>query len=358
MAKHSELFQRHEELTHRIYTEPGMLPARYVYVLTNRCNLRCPFCFQYRHKTRSPMETEDWLQLTQQLPDYARVTLTGGEPLVFKGFREVLTAVAARYDCNIISNGALLNEEWIRLFVSLPRLKVVSLSLDDIGNRNRAMKPDEWQQMVTMSRRLVELRAQEGSNIKLDIKTMVLDENADQLFAIHRYCVEELHCDTHAFQFLKGSPLQHADTMSPFDAIFDPPASDQYQRLDTIRSQLEQVRQHALKHDQRVYLHPPMADLHQERPVAELERVNEAGMNSSRYEPCKFPWSSVHINADGDLFPCMAVSMGNVKEQRLPEIIHGPTFERFRAIIRQHGTVPGCRRCGYLRPTSDYNSCD
>ena len=39
------------------------------------------------------------------------------------------------------------------------------------------------------------------------------DENAKSLFDIHKYCVEDLKCDTHAFQFLKGSPIQHSDIM-------------------------------------------------------------------------------------------------------------------------------------------------
>jgi len=68
------------------------------------------------------------------------------------------------------------------------------------------------------------------------------------------------------------------------------------------------------------------------------------------YKPCKFPWSSVHINVDGNLFPCMAVSMGNVKTTPLPEIIHGKDFMRFKDLIRKEGTVEGCNRCGWLRP--------
>ena len=50
---------------------------------------------------------------------------------------------------------------------------------------------------------------------------MVLDENAKDLLKIHKYCVEELQCDTHAFQFLKGSPIQHSDIMFDFDKIFE-----------------------------------------------------------------------------------------------------------------------------------------
>ena len=37
----------------------------------------------------------------------------------------------------------------------------------------------------------------------LDAKTCVLDENAEDLLDIHKYCMEDLNCDTHSYQFLK-----------------------------------------------------------------------------------------------------------------------------------------------------------
>ena len=42
-----------------------------------------------------------------------------------------------------------------------------------------------------------------GHSCTLDSKTTILDENAKDLFDIHLYCLEDLNCDTHAFQFLK-----------------------------------------------------------------------------------------------------------------------------------------------------------
>ena len=49
----------------------------------------------------------------------------------------------------------------------------------------------------------------------LDAKTVVLDDNSDDLFEIYKYLVEKLEIDTHSFQILKGSPVQHADIMFP-----------------------------------------------------------------------------------------------------------------------------------------------
>ena len=40
------------------------------------------------------MTAKDWISFSRQLPPYARVTFTGGEPLVFNGFDEVFHEVA------------------------------------------------------------------------------------------------------------------------------------------------------------------------------------------------------------------------------------------------------------------------
>ena len=45
----------------------------------------------------------------------------------------------------------------------------------------------------------------------------------------------------------------------------------------------------------------------------------------------------------------MAVSMGNVKNQKLKDIIFSKDFEKFKSIIRKKGTINGCNRCGWLK---------
>ena len=85
--KSENFWNRHQERTSDAYFNNYIYPNRYVFVLTNLCNLRCEFCFQAR-KRPDAMETKDWLDLISQIPENSRITLTGGEPFVFKGFRK------------------------------------------------------------------------------------------------------------------------------------------------------------------------------------------------------------------------------------------------------------------------------
>ncbi len=345
-----ELFHRkHEFWTQVIYRLPRLLPERYVFVLTNLCNLDCAFCFQKRDLREDRMTLEDWIGVTQQLPFYARVTLTGGEPLMFAGFDEIFSFVAGRFDCNLITNGLLLTEEKIESLLSFPKFRVLSISIDNVGNTLRGVSESQWQRIETMMRYFAQRRDELKSDCVLEVKTVVLDENADQLGAIHRYCMEELRCDHHSFQFLKGSPVQHADYMFDFDDILKKSQAPVYKRFEEIQDQLEKIREYNQEHEKRAFLHPKVADLNSSQGLADLSFLNEREHTKAHYRPCRFPWSSVHINVDGELFPCMAVSMGNVKKTPLAEIIHGKEFRYFKELIRREGTVEGCNRCGWLR---------
>jgi len=349
-SEKEEFYNRHEHFTDRAYDSPDLLPDRYVFIITNLCNLRCPFCIQKKHMIKNHMTESDWITVADTLPPYARVTLTGGEPFLSPAFKPVFTYIAERFDCNIITNGTLLSEEILELLLSYPRLKVISLSVDDIGNTLRNLEGEQWEHMEQMIRLLLKKRSLNASSLVLDVKTMILDENADNLFKIYKYCVENLQCDTHSFQFLKGSPLQHADYMFKMEEMYRESRAYIYRRFEMIKAQLEKVRHYNITNNRRSFLHPPAHSLTAASSNSFLESMNSGTHNKHHFSPCKFPWSSVHINSDGNLFPCLAIPMGNVKEKPLTEIIFGPRYMEFKRIIKEEGTVEACNRCGWLRP--------
>lgn len=340
--------QRHEKLTQQIYSGALDLPARYVFVITNICNLDCSFCFQDRIRRSDAMTSDEWINLIDQLPEYARVTLTGGEPLAFKEFERVFLHVTRKFQCNMISNGLLLNEKKIDLLLSQKNFKVLSVSIDDIGNISRDVKPAQWDRFLKAIKYFHKRRSETGSDCILDIKTVVLDETASELFDIHQYCVEVLNCNTHVFQFLKGSPLQHSDRMSDLNSIFMTSEAVTYKNDKIIWDQLEKVRLYGQASKCDAYVHPKFCDLNGDNPVVAPEFLNKPSFNPDDFKPCKFPWSSVHVNVDGHLFPCLSISMGNVKDETLNDIIQGEKFTEFRRIISEN-LVQGCNRCGWIR---------
>ena len=86
-----------------------IMPKRFCLVLTNLCNLACDFCYQFRTKQKNAMNAEGWIKLIRDIPENSRITLTGGEPLAYKGFEEIFIKSNTNHYTNIITNGTLLN---------------------------------------------------------------------------------------------------------------------------------------------------------------------------------------------------------------------------------------------------------
>jgi len=350
--KDTEYHNERERFAIELYEDENLMPHRYVLVLTNKCNLRCSFCFQDKKYIAGSMNTDDWLSFIDQLPEYAWVTLTGGEPFVFNGFEVVFKKIAEKFRCNIITNGLLLSEKLIELLLDYPNFKTLSVSVDDIGNMVRDVDQIKWSEAEAMMRYFVQRRNERGSKTILDSKTVILDENSGDLLNIHKYCMENLGCDTHSFQLLKGSNIQHSDIMFNYDNIFEISKAPTYKNWDLICKQLESVRIYNQTEHSVCYIHPKIADLNglEQISAEKLAYINRPDFVPANFRPCKAMWESVHVNVDGQLFPCMAVGMGNVKEQLLPDIIRGQQFSALKSQIKLTGLVEACNRCGYLRP--------
>ena len=70
--------------------------------------------------------------------------------------------------------------------------------------------------------------------------------------------------------------------------------------------------------------------------------------------PCRSPWVSIHINNDGNVFPCLSFSIGNTYENSLKEIVNSNKMNKFKEDLEKCGTLPGCKQCGYLMPKETY----
>ncbi len=344
----------------KAYINDDIMPKRYVLVLTNLCNLACDFCFQHRTKLKGALNSDEWIKFIKDLPENSRITLTGGEPLAIKNFREIFSETVKRHECNIITNGLLLTEELIDFFLLEKNFKVLSISIDNRKNVIRKLanvKETKWDEkwahvekmMDYFQKRKKELN---HNNCILDSKTVVLDENSEDLYDIHKYCIEDLQCDTHSFQFLKGSPILGCDYMFKFNDIFNKSSAHRYKKWDKIKEQLYLVKKFNFKNKKVGFLHPKFDDIiTNDEPLNEekIDILNQVEHKKEYFAPCAQPWASVHVNNDGTVFPCLAISVGNIKEKSIKEIMFGEIMKKFKGIIKENGTVEACNRCGWLK---------
>ena len=108
------------------------LPYRFVFVLTNMCNLRCSFCFQEKKYNKSSLNLHEWKDVIDQIPPGSHITLTGGEPLMFRGFKELISSFRNDITFNVITNGLLLDEITTNFLLNQSGLRVLSCSCKEL----------------------------------------------------------------------------------------------------------------------------------------------------------------------------------------------------------------------------------
>ena len=224
-------YKRQIDFAKIAFEKDNVMPRRYVLVLTNLCNLKCTFCFQERKKRDDRMRTEDWIKVINQIPKNSRITLTGGDPFMFKDFETIFYKANEVAETNMITNGLLLNNQKIEKLLDEENFKVLAISIDTIGNVNRDVTKPQWAKLLNQLEHFNLLKKIKNKKTALDIKTVILEENIEDLFKIHKMATETLKCDTHSFMLLKGAEIQHSDLMFDFEQIDKKTDAYEYKNL-------------------------------------------------------------------------------------------------------------------------------
>ena len=70
-----------------------------------------------------------------------------------------------------------------------------------------------------------------------------------------------------------------------------------------------------------------------------MDILNSKDHVKDNFLPCAQPWASVHINNDGNVFPCLAVPIGNVRDKSIKEIIFDAEFKSLKAFLKNSGLL-------------------
>ncbi len=321
------------------------IPFRYFLELTYRCNLNCPYCYVGCERNKNELATEDWKKVIDQLPFYSIVTLVGGEPLIRKDFIDILAYTSKRIlnKVHVVSNGILINDEIIKAFIKY-KLLLLSVSLDGYGemhDKNRG-KDGIFDKIIS---NLENLKSQK-KNQMIDIKTIVLENNLDDLPKLYKLC------EKMGFQFLSISFLRNNNWKqnSVLQDSFIPEFTQNYPikpyfDMEHFKEVYREIE--AINGKTKLRFSPKFE--YSKNPLEAIEKffnLPNDTLTSEIYKPCTYPYNNMMINPEGFIYPCLSQKIGNVKEKTLKELFNAPHYCCFRKNLKASGgTFGACQMC-------------
>lgn len=347
-------------------------PLRFFLEPTYRCNCRCPFCYVGEHRADGELSTSQWLGVIQQIPRWAFISFEGGECTLRSDFLVLLAAARRRVlgKVNVLTNGTVLNPVQLgRLVDEAPLVLSVSLDgLEDTHNRLRGEK--RFAQVWDTLERVAFLRRQKLLPLPwLDVKLVLLPENVGEVAALYEACAK-LGVEYFSISLRNDTNLKQNSRLRPalspeFTSGCYPRAAYDLEAVQAMMIQLHGLRQRyplALRWAPKFMGYAPSQ--------AEVRACRQQGLPESwcgsashrewlqlksfltnpappacLYRPCTLPFSSLFINPQGDVYPCLSVRWGNVQDMALCDIWNGEAARNFRRALQVRGVFPACQMC-------------
>jgi len=334
----------------------AIMPMRYFFELTHLCNLNCPYCYVGQDRKKEELTTAQWLDVIRQIPWYAFITLVGGEPLIRQDFSQILFAASKKTlgKVNVVTNGVLMSEKIIDDFIKAKML-LVSVSLDGWGKTHDKNRGKEG--IFEIIQNNLEILNSKPHRPLVDIKTIVLKDNLEDILKLYEYCAK-MKFEFLSISFLRNNNLKQNSHLedSFLEKFYKPEYKiEQYFDLDKfskIYLEIQKIKKSSGAHAPQIRFSPKFDNLN---PKKELDLIKKFFAEDSLkppselYEPCLYPYSNTIINPEGDIYPCLSVRMGNVKEQSIIGIINNPKYKCFRKNLKYSKVFSGCSMCCELK---------
>lgn len=354
MPDYSKLFDiaknSYAKLSYNNKLGRAFMPFRYFFELTYLCNLNCPYCYVGDERKKDELTTQEWFRIIEQLPWYAFVTLVGGEPLIRKDFIEILEKTAKKTlgKVHVVTNGILINDEIINAFIKT-KMMLLSVSLDGYGethDKNRGQK-GIFDKIIT---NLENLNYKKGKHKPIiDIKTIVLENNLDDLPKLYKLC-EDMNFDFLSISFLRNNDLKQNSILResfgeefyeqkyPIEPYFD------IEHFKAVYKEIE-----GLKGKTKIRFSPQFRDKYPLEQIENFFNTDENKPIQEIYEPCLYPYSNMMINPQGDVYPCLSLKIGNVRENSLQEVFNTAKYCCFRKNLKCSKVFEACQMCCELK---------
>lgn len=173
------------------------------------CNFRCRQCFS-KFGTEKLLPVEDWKKIVDNCiagVDVAEFNIAGGEPMLYPGLAELVKYIRSKgVKVSLITNGSLMDEEWIKNYAGLYETIGFSVdSLDDETNK-KIGRCDRSGKTIPVGRivKLCGLIRKYAPGCRIKINTVVSALNKDEVMSDF---IDEIAADR--WKILRMKPFQY-----------------------------------------------------------------------------------------------------------------------------------------------------
>ena len=175
------------------------------------CNFRCRHCFS-KFGTKETLPVEDWKKIVDNCiagADVDEFNIAGGEPMLYPGLTELVKYIRNKgVKVSLITNGSLMDEEWIKNYAGL--YETIGFSVDSLNdetnkkigrcNRNGKMIPAD------MIVELCGLIRKYAPVCRIKINTVVSALNKDEVMSDF---IDKIAADR--WKILRMKPFQYGN---------------------------------------------------------------------------------------------------------------------------------------------------
>lgn len=159
------------------------VPLAVALQLTNGCNYSCPFCYAASgQKREGELSAEEWIQALRQFAVHGTLsaTLTGGEPTLAPGFRDVLAAASGLMTTvAVFTNGHAWSTRMLDFVAALGNVDI-QISIDGVGDTHNRIRGHP--QAFTNCMRTIAAFAQR--NVSVDVAMTATPTNYEQVYDV------------------------------------------------------------------------------------------------------------------------------------------------------------------------------
>lgn len=297
-------------------------PISGTFELTSNCNFNCKMCYVHSCKNRSSdASPEDWIKAVDEAADAGLMyaLITGGEPLTYRYFEDVYSAVYKKGVISVLNtNGYLLDRGFIDFLSKMPpsRINITLYGTDNSVYRDLCGVGDGFTQVDRNIKKLQE----KGFNVSLNMT--FVKSNIHQMNDMVAYAVENklpLRPTTYVF------PSSQNETEERLDAVCAAKAAvDIYRLLHTEDELKKYARETAFK-------------------LASAKKIKP--FDANRGTTCRAGKSSYWIHSDGRLGFCGMVYSGN--ELNVFKDGFSAAWKQAVADASETENYASCEKCDY-----------